>query len=304
MGLFRKEKKGIVVTNINNKMFGYQASIEGIFSKQNAKLLEKRNFTSNKVVYFLEFKGDVMASSVKNLREEITAIILQAKADDEVLISIESPGGTVTGYGLVAEQLDRLRRKGIKITAVVDQVAASGGYMVAAVADEIVVAKRAVIGSIGVVVGMPNYKEVLEKLGVSYKFYTAGEKKRGVTPFAEPTEEQVEDLTKQLKSIHEQFKEHISEYRPELDMEKVATGETWTGKESIELGLADRVGITDDEILARINENKLVLKVQKYVPKQRKGFLSRQVAEITSTLFDTVALKIADKMQTNAIKKW
>lgn len=304
MGLFRKEKSGIVVTNMNNQMYGYQSAIEKIYNKKNAKMLKSRNFLSNEVVYYLEFKGDVLASNVKNLRKEITTILLNAREGDEVLVSIESPGGTVTGYGLVAEQLDRLKKKGLKLTAVVDEVAASGGYMIASVADEIVVAKRAVIGSIGVVVGMPNYEEILSKIGVEYKFYTAGEKKRGVTPFTKPSEDQIADLTEQLASIHKQFKSHISEYRPDLEIEKVATGETWSGIEAVEMGLADRIGISDDEVMNLIQKNKLVLKVQNIIPKEKKSFLSRQMAEITSEIINTVSMKISNNIQSSITKKW
>jgi len=304
MGLFKKEKSGVLVTNMNNQMYQYQAEMAGIYSKKNAKMLSKRNFLSKSVVYFIEFKGDVMASTVKGLGKEISAILLNARDGDEVLISIESPGGTVTGYGLVAEQLDRLKAKGLRLTAVVDQVAASGGYMIAAVADEIVVAKRSVIGSIGVVVGMPNYEEVLKKLGVAYDFYTAGDKKRGVTQFKTPSKDQKEDLMEHLGSIHDQFKDHIKEYRPNLDMDKVATGETWSGLQAVDMGLADRLGICDDELFKLMASDKLVLKVQNIIPKQKKGFLSRQMAEITSSVIEVVSDKISNSIQMSHIKKW
>ena len=281
MSIFSRKESNeptIVVKNINNKFNKFKANMESAFSKKSAKEIEKREFVSDKVVYLLKFKGDIVASQVNAFREEISAIISFAKKGDEVIIDLFSMGGTVTGYGLASDQIERLKRKGLKVTIVVDEVAASGGYMMASVADRIVASKRAVVGSIGVVVNMPNYRELCKKLGITFTDFTAGDKKRGVTPYNEPTEEQKEDLIKQLKVVHESFKSHISEHRPIIDIEKVSTGETWSGKDALELKLIDEIGITDDVIFDFINNNYMVLHVSYVLPKKKQSFLSRQLS--------------------------
>ena len=305
MSLFKK-KSGLKIENVTLKLNETNLKMSSMFNKKQAKEIFKRskslNYTS--VTYLINFKGNVIASQVNSLAKEIDAILLSSSKGDEVLLSLESPGGTVTGYGLVAEQICRLKDAGLKVVAVVDQVAASGGYMIACVADEIVVAKRAVIGSIGVVVGMPNYEDVLKKIGIEYKFYTAGEKKRGVTQYQTPDETQVEDLENHLKEIHEEFKAHIKEYRPDIDIETLSTGETWSGLKSVELGLADRLGITDTEIFNRYRKGAMILKVSYDHPKPKKGFLSRQMSSITSSVIDTVMDKISSQIQNKAVNRF
>ncbi len=303
MSLFKK-KSGIKVTNINNVLRKQSAEVISIFDKKKAKEVKRSDFKSAKVVFFLEFNGDVMASSVKYLSKEIDTILMSAKQNDEVLVSITSPGGTVTGYGYASDQILRLKSAGLKVIAVVDQVAASGGYMMASVASEIHAANRAVVGSIGVVVGMPNYKELLEKLGISYIFYTAGIKKRGVTPFATPSDEQVEDLNEQLSKIHEQFKSHISEYRPQIDMDKCGTGEVWSGKEAMELGLIDAINISDDIIMDYVKSGKTVLKVKYVEPPKSGSFFSSQISTALEKVSDRLVERFTTHIQESIVKKW
>lgn len=202
-----------------------------------------------KLVYVLEFKGSLQAKEVENLRQEITAILAPAEKfakPSEVIVKLDSPGGTVTGYGLAAAQLARLKKAGIPVTVVVDQVAASGGYMMAAVADKIVAAPFAIIGSVGVVMEMPNFSKLLEKVGVKYLQYTAGEYKRTVSPMVEPTEVGEEKTKEKLVKTLDLFKKHIQAYRPQVDIEKIATGETWYASEAQELKLVDEI-LTYDE---------------------------------------------------------
>lgn len=138
-----------------------------------------------KTLYVLEFDGDVHAEEVKNLREEVSALLHIAEKGDEVLLKLTSPGGAVNSYGLAASQLVRIREKGIPLTVAVDEVAASGGYLMACVANKIVAAPFAIVGSIGVVAEMPNFHKVLEKYNIDYEQFTAGEYKRTVSMFGE-----------------------------------------------------------------------------------------------------------------------
>ena len=200
----------------------------------------------------------VRASATRSLRQEISAIVAGHSPGDEVLIRLDSPGGTVTGYGLAASQLNRLKAAGIKLTVAVDQVAASGGYMMACVADHVIGAPFAIFGSIGVVTTIPNVHRLLKRNHVDVEMLTAGEFKRTLTVIGENTEEGRAKMQAQLEDIHTLFKGFIAEHRPELDLEKVATGEYWQGKTALELGLVDEVGTSDDWLIQRYRDHDLV----------------------------------------------
>ena len=237
--------------------------VEKKAKKQEAKALKAKLKNSEKeppkpCVYVLDFKGDISASETTALREEISAIINVAKADDEVLLRLESPGGVVHGYGLAASQLARLKQKGIKLTVAVDKVAASGGYMMACVADKIVSASFAVIGSIGVVAQIPNVHRLLKKYDVDVDVMTAGEFKRTVTVLGENTEKGKQKFQQELEETHQLFKQFVSQNRPCIDIDKIATGEHWFGQQAIDLKLVDEISTSDDLILEKMNEKHVV----------------------------------------------
>jgi serine protease SohB len=137
----------------------------------------------------LDFKGSMDAHEVGALREEITAVLTLVKPEDQVVLRLESPGGVVHGYGLAASQLQRLRDKQVPLTVAVDKVAASGGYMMACVADKIVAAPFSIIGSIGVVAQIPNFNRFLKSKEIDIELHTAGQFKRTLTLLGENTEE-------------------------------------------------------------------------------------------------------------------
>ena len=207
-------------------------------SKKESKISSKQTSkTKKKPVYVIDFYGDIEASNVESLKEEINAILNSEIKCEEIILRLESRGGTVIGYGLCAAQLQRLREAKIKVTACVDKVAASGGYMMACVADKIISAPFAVIGSIGVVAAIPNFHKILKKNDIDYELHTAGEFKRTITTFGETTEEGRKKFKKDLEDIHRLFKDHVSKFRPNLDISKIATGEVWEGIEALEVGL-------------------------------------------------------------------
>ncbi|WP_020414836.1 protease SohB [Microbulbifer variabilis] len=197
-------------------------------------------------IFVMHFNGDIKASALSHLREEITAILQVAKTGDEVLLCLESPGGMVANYGLAASQLARIRSAGIHLTIAVDKVAASGGYMMACVADRILAAPFAMLGSIGVLAQLPNFNRLLKRHDVDYELFTAGEYKRTVTMFGENTEEGREKFQSDLEEIHVLFQHFVSEYRPSLDIAKVATGEVWFGQKALSLGLVDELKTSDE----------------------------------------------------------
>ena len=200
-------------------------------------------------LFVINFDGDVEASAVENLREEITAVISAADSCDSVLIRLESPGGMVHAYGLAASQLTRIKAAGLKLVIAVDQVAASGGYMMACVADKIIAAPFAVVGSIGVVAELPNFHRLLKHNKVDYEQHTAGEYKRTLTMFSENSDTARTKFKQELEETHELFKQFIRDNRPALDIDKVATGEHWYGIQALDLGLIDHIQTSDDYIV-------------------------------------------------------
>ena len=211
-------------------------------------------------VFVLTFKGDVFASQVEKLREEVTAVTQNASPDnkDEVVLLLHSPGGTVTGYGLAAAQLDRIKRAGLRLTVCVDEVAASGGYMMAAVGDEIVASPFAVIGSIGVVATQPNFKNLLDKIGVQVNDVTSGKWKRTMVPYKEVTPEDREKVQEDIDMVQKEFKAHLTAHRAALNVDEVATGETWFGQEALSRKLIDSIGTSDDMLLTALKKGKEV----------------------------------------------
>ncbi len=243
-------------------------------------------------VYVLDFEGDLLATGVASLREEISAITAVAKPDDEVVVRLESPGGAVPHYGLAAAQLTRLREKKLKLTVCIDRVAASGGYMMACVADRIVAAPFAIIGSIGVVAQVPNVHRLLKKHDVDFEEMTAGEFKRTVSVFGEITEKGRQKFNEQLEETHSLFKDFVKTQRPKLDVDKVATGEYWLARRGLELGLVDALSTSDDYLLSRVQDAN-VYQVS-YKPEHPwRTRLGRATAELS----ERVVLRVLSRLQ-------
>lgn len=222
------------------------------------KKVDPSEKSTKRKIYVLDFEGDLQASNVARLREEVSAVLLSAAEGDQVLLRLESGGGTVHGYGLAASQLQRLRDRDIPLTVSVDKVAASGGYMMACVGNSIIAAPFSIIGSIGVLAQFPNFNELLKKHGVEFEQLYSGEYKRTLTLFGENTEKGRKKMQKDLQETHHLFKEFVSILRPNLDIEKVSTGEYWLGSRALELGLVDTLQTSDDFLLSSLNDAELV----------------------------------------------
>jgi len=204
-----------------------------------------------KRIFVLDFYGDIKASGVESLREEISTVLTLAKPTDEVVVKVESGGGMVHSYGLASSQLARITNKNIPLTVCVDKVAASGGYMMACVANKIVAAPFAILGSIGVVAQLPNFHKLLKKNDIDYEMFTAGEYKRTVTMFGENTEKGRAKFVEELEDTHVLFKEFVSEHRPQVDVVKVATGEVWFGRRAKDVNLIDELQTSDEYLFAQ-----------------------------------------------------
>ncbi|CAI0781901.1 protease SohB [Serratia entomophila] len=252
----RLARMGEAEQKIWSKQFKKQTKADDKLKKQRAKSGAVE--VTKPCLYVLDFKGSMDAHEVTSLREEISAVLAVASAQDEVLLRLESPGGVVHGYGLAASQLERLRKGGIRLTVAVDKVAASGGYMMACVADRIVAAPFAIIGSIGVVAQIPNFHRLLKKNDIDVELHTAGQFKRTLTLFGENTEQGREKFREDLNETHELFKQFVHQQRPSLDIDSVATGEHWFGTQAKDKGLIDAIGTSDDLLIAELDNHEVI----------------------------------------------
>ncbi|APE06089.1 MAG: protease SohB [Alteromonas sp.] len=249
--------------------------------EEKAKCKQKDDEEKSPRLYVIDFKGSMDAGEVDNLREEITAILCVADKDDEVLVRLESGGGVVHGYGLAASQLQRIKQKGLKLTVAVDKVAASGGYMMACVADTLLASQFAYIGSIGVLAQLPNFHKLLKKNDIEFEQHTAGEFKRTLTIFGENNDEGRAKFKEEIEEIHVLFKDFVHSQRPEMNIDKVATGEYWPGIKAKELGLIDDITTSDDYILSHYPKREIFsvkYSVKKNVA-EKLGMSAASVAE-------------------------
>lgn len=297
LGAKNKTKQGqLLVRPIHKRYKKYQSKLQHSIStayelkklakqeKQQEKKQAKNNKQQNsnhKRLFVINFHGDVMAGQVESLREEITAILEVASKQDEVLVKVESGGGAVHGYGLAASQLERVKKNDIPLTVAVDKIAASGGYMMASVADKILCAPFAIVGSIGVVAQIPNFNRLLENHGVDIELHTAGQYKRTLTTLGENTEEAREKFKQDLEVVHNLFQSHIEKHR-KLDMNKVATGEYWFGYDAYQLNLIDELSTSDDYLHHCYKQNQQSIYEVEY--KIKKGRFQQLKASMQKAL--------------------
>jgi serine protease SohB len=264
----KAQQEGLEVENLNKKYRALatvlrDAVLKKDERKKEAKEEKKREKADAKESsdrprsFVISFKGDLKASALPSLRQEVSAVLDVATGMDEVIVCLENHGGVVHEHGLAASQLARIRDKGIPLIVCVDKVAASGGYLMACVATKIYAAPFAILGSIGVLAQLPNFNRMLDRHGVDFEQITAGEYKRTVTMFGENTDEDRAKLKEELEDVHALFKAAVSEYRPDLDLDRVATGEHWYGTRALEKGLADEIKTSDELLTERAVERDL-----------------------------------------------
>lgn len=238
-----------------------------VLSKQQAKTAE----TQRKRIFVLNFAGDIRASAVKNLREEVTAILTTATSQDEVLLRLESPGGIVPGYGLAAAELLRIRQRQIPLTIAIDKIAASGGYMMAVTGNKILAAPFAIVGSIGVIAQLPNFNELLKKHHIQFEQIMAGQYKRTLSLFGENTRQGRAKFQEEVDITHTLFKAFIQNNRSIVNVEEVATGEHWYASQAIELKLVDEIMTSDDYLLQAATTHQIDIFEISYVIKKTLG---------------------------------
>lgn len=275
---------------VDKKLAKEQAKKDKAIAKEKAKFDTEETAATKSKVFVIDFKGSIDAKEVSSLREEVTAVLSVATKEDEVFVRLESGGGMVHGYGLASSQLDRIRQHEIPLTVSVDKVAASGGYMMACVANNIIAAPFAILGSIGVIAQLPNFNKLLKKNDIDFEQFTAGEFKRTVTMFGENTEKGKEKFIEELEETHVLFKDFVGEHRPSLDLDKVATGEHWFGTKALELGLIDTIQ-TSDDYLQKLSKSHKVVAIKYEV---KKG-LAEKFAKAASLSVESVLGKLMQK---------
>ena len=252
LSLSRKPKPKLEITNLNEQYDDIKQNMEkSILGKKSKKIKKDKKTKSS--IYLIDFQGDIKASQVDSLREEITAVLSIATTHDEVVIRVESPGGTVNGYGLAASQLQRIRDKRIPLTVCIDKIATSGGYLMACAANTIIAAPFAILGSIGVVAQIPNFHRLLEKNNIDVELLTAGEYKRTLTMFGKNTDKARQKFQEDLDDIHDVFRNYVLMNRPELNIDEIATGEHWLAKDALDLKLVDKLKTSDEYICDKID---------------------------------------------------
>lgn len=299
----KSDKGELRITNLSEELEELKHGLkEELLSKKEFKAYEKQLKLDEKAkekaegdagkgkVFVIDFKGSIDAAEVASLREEISAILAIAEKGDEVVVNVESGGGMVHGYGLASSQLDRLRQADIPLTVCVDKVAASGGYMMACVANKIYAAPFAIVGSIGVVAQLPNFNRLLKKHEIDYEQHTAGDFKRTLTVFGENTDEGRQKFQEELEETHVLFKAFVSKYRPELNLEKVATGEHWYGQQAIELGLVDEI-LTSDDVVMSLAKDRKVYKLRYQVKKKLADKLAHGASLSVNAIFNRLIEK-------------
>ncbi len=295
----QRRKSLIEATEDKNAVKQFQKALA---KKAKQKLKDKgKSKKKEKRIFVLDFDGDIKASAVKHLREEISTIISTANKDDEVVVRLESGGGMVHGYGLAAAQLVRLKEAGLTLTICVDKIADSGGYMMAYVADKILAGPFAVVGSIGVVSQMPNFNKWLKKHDIDYEMFTAGEYKRTVTMFGENDDEDRAKYTEELEQTHELFKHFVTTYRPKLDLAKVANGDHWYGEDALKLNLVDELSTSDAYLLQQMEKYQAyaLLSRQKPTFAEKLGLANAAhsaVSGVVSTATKSALTALGDKL--------
>ncbi|MGD0465939.1 MAG: protease SohB [Gammaproteobacteria bacterium] len=312
-----KEESYLEIENINDKFEDLQDNLESeILSKSDYKKLqklrkkekkqeEKAKKKSNKQdnvklleeerprVFVLRFCGDLTASPVENLREEITAILMVAKETDEVLILLESGGGIVHNYGLAAAQLQRIKEKNIKLVASVDLIAASGGYMMACVANTIIAAPFAIVGSIGVLAQLPNFNKLLQKHNIDIEHHTSGEYKSTLTMLGKNTDKGRDKFIAELEDTHKLFKEFVKNNRSQVDLKKISTGEYWYGLQAMDLNLIDGIKTSDNYLIEKCKDHDVFsveYKIHESLKEKLSNILSKSVQHVLSKLTCKTAL--------------
>ena len=256
----------------------------------------------------IEVQG-IIASETEASADQIISGLRNAFKDDKtkgVILRINSPGGSPVQAGYINDEIRRLRKKNpeIPVYAVATDICASGGYYIAAAADEIYADKASVVGSIGVLMDGFGFVETMNKLGIERRLLTAGEHKGFLDPFSPMKEDDVEHIKTVLNDIHVQFIKQVKEGREKsltnkgklelLDNPKLFSGLVWTGEQALELGLVDGLGSTSYVAREIIKAEK----IKDFTPKP--NYLDRFAERLGATMANTLIQQF--KLESNTIQ--
>jgi signal peptide peptidase SppA len=294
-------KTGNNYIKFNTSYEVYNKYFEEMKINKEEKLKEKDNVKAySKTMFLIDFVGSVSGEEVEKLRRDVDFILINSKQGDEVAVKLYSPGGAVTSYGLAASELKRIKDAGLPLTVLIDEVAASGGYMMAVVSDKIIAAPFAYVGSIGVVAQVPIYEDLLKNFGVEYKVYTAGENKRNVVSQIKPSMADEEKLKNQISKIHSQFKLHVKKYRNFINIEEVATGDVFSGDEALALKLIDEISTSSNYLLDKHNKNTRIIYVfTEEAESKNVGFINTFAEQFINTLTDKLVKEVKSQFYSN-----
>ena len=212
-----------------------------------------------------------------------------------VALIVNSPGGSPSQSSLIAARIIRLsKKKEIPVLAFCEDVAASGGYLIACAGDEIYANSSSIVGSIGVISASFGFQDAIKKIGIQRRVYTAGKNKSTLDPFKEEKEEDIQRIKKLQLELHSDFINLVKKSRgPKLkDAEKnnIFTGEFWSGSASLKLGLIDGIGNAEQILREKFGENIEIKKLEK-----PKGFIARKLSSSLDNQIDSIASAIEER---------
>lgn len=226
-----------------------------LFVMMSGDKTDHRKLTTGKHTSLVEIKGVIDSNSDASADRIISGLrdAFEDKNTAGVILRINSPGGSPVQAGYINDEIKRLREKypNTKVYAVITDICASGGYYIAAAADEIYADKASLVGSIGVIMNGFGFVETMNKLGVERRLYTAGDHKGFLDPFSPQNKDEVAHVKNMLSNIHQQFINVVKAGRGDKikDDKQLFSGLIWTGEESIKLGLVD--GLASSSKVAR-----------------------------------------------------
>ena len=222
-------------------------------------------------------------------QQEIIKKAFSFKKAKSIAISINSPGGSPVQSHLIHDYIKQLAKKNKKkVLVFAEDVAASGGYLIACAGDEIYANSSSIVGSIGVISASFGFQDAIKKIGVERRVYTAGKNKSTLDPFKEEKQEDINRLKKIQLELHSDFINVVKSSRGSklLDTEKnnTFTGEFWSGSTSLKLGLIDGIGNADQILKEKFGEDVVIKKLEK-----PKSFIAKKLSASIDNQIDSVA---------------
>ena len=230
-------------------------------------------------------------------QQEIIDKAFSEKKALAIAISINSPGGSPVQSHLIYSYIKTLAKKNKKkVLVFAEDVAASGGYLIACAGDEIYANSSSIIGSIGVISASFGFQDAIKKIGIQRRVYTAGKNKSTLDPFVEEKDEDIERLKKIQLELHSDFINVVKESRASklIDIEKnnTFTGEFWSGSTSLKIGLIDGVGNAEQVLKEKFGEDVIIKKLEK-----PKGFIAKKLSASIDSQVDGIASILEERAQ-------